>query len=160
MQQPNPLTTLRVILSCLILLSGCAPQVPAGKWETDPNVKKSFEAGTLLPAHTYYYLGSYAAPDSVIAIDNRYTLRTRVWAQADLTPAMLNGWLNWYRTDNFGWNCPYYGGVILTPDGQQVGIWYSPNIRNIIRMPEPGVLEVYQPSSLTGRRCGEPRDND
>ena len=160
MQLPNPLTTLHVILSCLIMLSGCAPQAPAGRWETDTNVKKSFEAGTLLPAHTYYYLGSITAPDSVIAIDNRFTLRTQVWAQADITAAMLNGWLNWYRTDNFGWNCPYYGGVILTPDGQQAGIWYSPNIRNIIRMPEPGVLEVYQPSSLTVRRCGEPSDND
>jgi hypothetical protein len=160
MQRLNPHTAQLVILSSLILLSGCTAQVPTGRWETDTRVQESFEAGTLLPAHTYYYLGSFTAPDSVIAIDNRFTLRTRVWAQADVSAEMLNGWLNWYRTDNFRRHCPYYGGVILTPDGQQAGIWYSPDIRNIIRMPEPGVLEVYQPTSLTGRRCGEPREND
>ncbi|MBV5319180.1 MAG: hypothetical protein JZU50_15410 [Desulfobulbaceae bacterium] len=160
MQRPHLTRTLLLLLSWTILLAGCAAQVPAGRWETDPRVQKSFEAGTLLPNHTYYYLGSYTAPDSVIAIDNRFTLRTRVWAQVDISEQMLNGWLNWYRTENFGWSCPYQGGVILTPDGQQAGIWYSRNIINIIRMPEPGVLEVYQPVTITGRRCEERRDND
>ena len=158
MRPPQP--RLFLLLGGLVLLSGCLARVPAGNWQVEPEIKNFFEAGTLLPDHSYYHLGPLAAPDAVIAVDNRFTLRTRVWAQADVSAEMLNGWLNWYRTDNFRRHCPYYGGVILTPDGQQAGIWYSPDIRNIIRMPEPGVLEVYQPTSLTGRSCGEPRDND
>ncbi len=140
-----------------ILLAGCAAKVPSGKWEVTPGVQQAFEAGTILPHHTYYYLGSSSAPDSVIAIDNHYTLRTKVWAQVDLTKERLNGWLNWYRTEPAR-DCEYYGGVILTPDGKQAGVWYSQNIINIIQMPEPGVLVVYQPHSVSLETCGSPDD--
>lgn len=141
----------------LIVLPGCAATVPGGKWETDIGVQRAFEAGTVFPDHTYYYLGSSAAPGSIIAISNRFILRTRVWAQVDMTEETLNGWLQWYKTDQIT-GCDYYGGVILTPDGQRAGLWYSQNIINLIRMPEPGVVEVYQPHSISGATCGTSRD--
>ncbi len=143
-----------LICGALFLLAGCAATGPVGKWQVDRSVKHSFEAGTVLPDHTYYYLGSFAVPDSVIAIDNRFVLRTRVWAQVDISQKMLNGWLSWINTRNFG-SCEYYGGVILTPEGEYAGIWYSQNIINTIRMPEPGVLVVFQPISTSGRTCGD-----
>jgi hypothetical protein len=145
-----------LILGCTFW-AGCAATVPGGKWEVDSGVQQAFEAGTVFPDYTYYYLGSSAAPGSIIAIDNRFTLRTRVWAQVDMTEEMLNGWLQWYKTEQIT-GCDYYGGVILTPDGQQAGLWYSQNIINIIRMPEPGVVEVYQPHTISGATCGESRD--
>jgi len=158
--QPQPGHRLFIlILGCLLLLTGCTAQVPAGSWEVDAEVKRSFEAGTLLPDHSYYYLGPLAAPDAVIAINNRFTLRTRAWTRVDISADLVNGWLNWYRTENFGWACPYYGGVILTPDGQRAGSWYSADTINTIRIPEPGVIEVYQPHTLSGKRCGEANDD-
>ena len=120
--------------------------------------RQLFESGTLLANHTYYYLGSFGAPDSIIAIDNRFTLRSRVWARAEVDQRMLDGWLQWYRTEHFPSGCELRGGRILTPDGQQAGVWYSQNIVNIVRMPEPGVIEVFQPHSPAGHTCG--RDNN
>ncbi|ADW18283.1 hypothetical protein Despr_2136 [Desulfobulbus propionicus DSM 2032] len=149
------------LLFCLlaaVLLTGCAAPVPGGKWEIDRAVQQTFEAGQLFPEHSYYYLGSITAPESIIAIDNRFTLQTRVWAHIDMSEQRLNGWLQWYRGERYG-GCDYYGGVILAPDGRRAGVWYSPNIFNIIRMPEPNVLEVFQPYSFMGRRCGEPNDD-
>ena len=49
----------------------------------------------------------------------------------------------------------FRGGVILTPDGQQAGVWYSPNIINLVQMPEPGVLVVFQPRSPGLSGCTE-----
>lgn len=121
-------------------------------------MQQLFESGTLLPDHTYYYLGSYTAPNTIIAISNQFTLRTRVWAQVDLTGEMLNGWLQWYRTEHYGPGCEYRGGVIRTPDGRQAGVWYSQNSINLIFMPEPGVLEVYQPRTIGGGTCGQNDD--
>lgn len=145
------------LLAAMMLLAGCAAQGPTGTWEIDPGVEQLFKAGQLLPDHTYYYLGSITAPESIIAISNQYTLRSRVWAEIEMTEQRLNGWLQWYSTEHYG-ACDYHGGVILTPDGHQAGVWYSQNIFNVIRMPEPGVLEVYQPYSFLGRRCGEQND--
>lgn len=156
--QPQPGKRLCILLGGLLLLSGCMARVPAGSWQVEPEIKKIFEAGTLLPDHSYYYLGPLAAPDAVIAISNRFTLRTQVWARVDISIDLINGWLNWYRTDNFGWACPFTGGLILTPDGQRAGIWYSADTINTIFMPEPGVLVIYQPQSLSGRRCSEAND--
>lgn len=157
--RPLLFSRLVLVLFATVVLNGCAASQPGGKWEIEPEVQLLFESGTVLPDHTYYYLGSYTAPDSIIAISNQFTLRTRVWAQVDLTGDMLNGWLQWYRTEHYGPGCEYRGGVILTPDGRQAGLWYSRNIINIIRMPEPGVLEVYQPHSISGRTCGQENDD-
>jgi len=140
------------------VLAGCAAGPPGGRWEIEPEVQLLFESGTVLPDHTYYYLGSITAPDTIIAISNQFTLRTRVWAQVDLTEQILNGWLQWYRTEHYAAGCEYRGGVILTPDGRRAGYWYSQNIINIIRMPESGVIEVYQPHAISGRVCG--KDNE
>lgn len=157
--RPLPLVPFVLVFLVALSLAGCAAGPPGGKWEIEPEVLQLFESGTVLPDHTYYYLGSITAPDSVIAIDHRFTLRTRVWAQIDLTEHMLNGWLQWHRTEHYGAGCEYRGGVILTPDGQRAGFWYSRNIINIVRMPEPGVIEVYQPRSIAGGTCGNPNDD-
>lgn len=136
-------------------LAGCAVNVPGGQWQVDRGVQRAFETGKVFPGHTYYYLGSISGPNSIIAIDNRFTLRTRVWAQVDITEQMLSGWMNWNKT-NYAMGCDFSGGVILTPDGQQAGRWYSQNDINIIEMPEPGVLEVFQPHTVSGAVCGTP----
>lgn len=154
---------LQSVLRCVLLvfglatLAGCAAPVPSGLWQEESDVQQLFESGQLLPNHTYYYLGSFAAPDSVIAVSNQFTLRSRVWAQVDMTEARLNGWLQWWRTERYG-ACDYHGGRIIAPDGRQAGVWYSQNVFNIIHLPEPGVIEVYKPHSYAGRTCGEPRD--
>lgn len=157
----RPLGVHRYILAVIVaaVLAGCAPRQPAGRWEIEPGVQQLVEAGTVLPDHRYYYLGSIAAPDSIIAISNRYTLRTRVWADIDMDEARLNGWLQWWRTEHFyGPGCEFRGGLILTPDGQRAGVWYSRNTINIVYMPEPDVLEVYQPRTIGGGVCGRESD--
>ena len=153
---------IRLFLALLTaaVLAGCVVGPPGGKWEVESGVLELFESGTILPDHTYYYLGSSAAPDSIIAISNQVTLRTRVWAQVEMSKELLNGWLSWYRTEHYGPGCDYRGGIILTPGGRQAGLWYSQNVINIVRMPEPGVIEVYQPHSISGGTCGKSNDDD
>ena len=159
--RPYIASTSKLILFSIIaaFLAGCAGGPPGGHWVMDSGVQALFESGTVLPDHDYYYIGSYARPDSVIAIDRRFTLRTRVWAETDMTEAKLHGWLQMFRTEHLSPACTYRAGVILTPDGYRVGYWYSRNIYNLIYMPEPGVIEVYQPHAGAGRVCGQELDN-
>ena len=146
------------VIAVGLCLSGCAgldASRPQGQWMEDEGVQRQIETGTLFPSHSYYYLGSITAPDTFIAIDNQWQLRSRVWAEVKMTPQRLAGWLQWYRSEHDG-GCEYRGGRILAPDGGQVGYWYSQNRFNIIYMPEPGVIEVYKPHAGAGRVCGEP----
>ncbi len=141
-----------------LLASGCAgfnPSRPQGQWLEDEEIQQLTATGTIFPDHSYYYLGSITAPDSFIAIDNHWQLRTRVWAGVEMTPQRLAGWLQWYRSEHDS-GCEYRGGRILAPDGRQVGYWYSQNRFNTIYMPETGVIEVYKPHNGAGRVCGEP----
>jgi len=138
-----------------LFANNAAAMVHAGKWEVDQRIQQAFETGKLLPDHTYYYLGSYAAPTTVIALDNHYTLReNNVWAKVDeMSEKVLKGWLNVYRTEGSTY-FDYSGGVILTPDGKRAGVWYSPNTVNIVEMPDPGVLVIFQPHTPSGATYG------
>lgn len=143
-----------LFLLSLILLGGCAAQRPFGAWESDRRVGQLFESAQVLPDHTYYYLGSIAAPDSIIAIDNRYVLRSEVWARIEISEQILRDWLAWLPIAH-SHQCVFRGGVILTPDGRQAGIWYSPHLLNVVQMPEPEVLVIFQPRSAGLSGCGE-----
>jgi hypothetical protein len=146
------------IMMAALLLAGCANLVsdlPQGQWLEEEQVQALVEDGIVFPDHRYYYLGSITAPDSFIAIHKEWRLRTRVWAEVEMTPQRLAGWLQWYRTEQYG-ICEYRGGRILAPDGRQVGYWYSQNRFNLVYVPEPAVVEVYKPHAGAGMVCGEP----
>ena len=146
-----------LLVLCLLTLfgvTGCAPTGPTGAWESDRRVGQLFESGRVLPDHTYYYLGSISAPDSIIAVDNRYVLRSKVWARIEISEQILRDWLAWLPIAHSR-NCVFRGGVILTPDGRQAGIWYSPHLLNVIQMPEPEVLVIFQPRSAGLSGCEE-----
>lgn len=136
----------------IIVLSGCAQGGPTGKWTKDSNDAGIFESKTLLKDHTYYFIGNQVTPDAIIAIDNKYTLQTKVWTRVDITQKMLDDWMYWIRTDS-NIVCPYYGGAIMTPDGQKAGIWYSKKLITTVTSPEPGVIQVYPPYNPPGSPC-------
>lgn len=144
-----------------LLLAGCGaiePQRPQGLWLEDAGVRQRIAQGEIFAGHLYYYLGSITAPDAFIAIDQRWQLRSRLWAEVEIGPERLAGWLQWYRTEHLGF-CDYKGGRILAPDGSQVGYWYAQNPYNTIYSPQPGVIEIYKPHAGGGRVCGEPGHN-
>ena len=136
----------------VIILDGCVQAGPSGKWTKNADDTRTFESKTLLKDHTYYYRGRATTPDSIIAIDNSYTLRTKVWSQVEITQKMLDDWMYWL-TINPSIMCPYYGGAIITPDGRKAGIWYSRKLITTVKVPEPGVLQVYPPYSFPGSSC-------
>lgn len=147
---------MRKMIAILIVgtLAGCGVLAPTGGWETDGRVEQLFTSAVVLPHHTYYYLGSVTAPDSIIAIDTRFTLRTKVWAEIEISEQVLSNWLAWLPLVHSR-SCVFRGGVIRTPDGEQAGVWYSPNLINLVQMPEPDMLVVFPPRSIGPSACGD-----
>ncbi len=141
------------LLLLLFLMAGCGATRPTGRWIANSDVLKTFRSGTILPHHTYYYTGSPVQPDAIIAIDDSFHLRTKVWSKVKITRELLDRWMFWAKTD-LSLTCPYKAGVILTPDGRQAGVWFSRFTFNTIRTPQPGVIEVYLPFSPGNTNCG------
>ena len=90
-----------VVVTLSLFFSSCArPQYPAGEWVSSLKVAGAFEQAWVFRDHTYYYVGSIAKPDGVIAIDNRYRLRdNNVWARVDVDESTLREWQHWWRAD-------------------------------------------------------------
>lgn len=105
----------------LVFLGGCA-SLNYGGLETSSEVTQEFETGRILPDHRYYYSGFAQIPDAIVAIDQRYTLRSGVWNHFDPTTGTLRNWV--FRMIQVG-SAPTLGSVILAPDGSRVGVWFS-----------------------------------
>ena len=137
--------------------SSTPTKAPMGSMKADAAAKKAFEEGKMLMDHTYYYLGgSIVEPDTIIAIKKGYTLReNRIWSKVeDMSDRVIRGWIQAWKNDGHQLS-ELNGGVLLAPDGTQVGIWYSHFPGSVVMMPIPGVLDVFQPHPIVGDRPGQ-----
>jgi len=133
----------------LILISflagGCAIPANQGQLTRDGEVEQLVESATVLPNHSYYFTGPEARPDVIIAIDNSFTLTSKYWIKVD---DVANQLMDWNRLiDNaHRFKRAYKGFRIMTPDGSQSGIWYSPYEHTVVQFPDPSTLILYTPS--------------
>ena len=145
--------TLIILFVLSVLLGGCAAPQNQGKLARAGEVTQLIESGAVLPDHTYYYTGPQAEPDAIIAIDNRFTLKAKYWVKVDNAAEQLKDWNrlidNAHRVpgeDGGLWPGTYYHGArIMTPEGKQVGIWYSRYDHTVIQFPDPSTIILYTP---------------
>ena len=138
-------------------MGGCAAlTAPSGELQVRLEVEDLFEAGSLLLDHTYYTDGPELEPDAIIAVSNDYQLQTQIWSKREWTAKNLEKAVYWMQSEEFV-SYSNDGGVIIGPDGQQVGIWYSKKTMSTIREPSPGIVEIfpfrYRPGSRGWHRA-------
>ena len=131
------------------LLAGCAANQPAqetyGTLKPSDEVDQIFQKYQVLPEYRYYISGSVTKPQAIIGIVRNYTLDTRLWqAVTDLTSEQLKKWVDQMLL----FRPPLYtfGAYILGPNGEQVGIWYSPYNYTTVAVQADNRVEVVPPS--------------
>jgi hypothetical protein len=123
-------------------------------------IEQLFESATMLADHTYYIDGSDIEPDAIIAISNEFQLQTNIWSKRDeWTAENLEKAVFWMQSEEFGF-CYNEGGVLITPEGQQIGIWYSKRDQGVVRQPAPGVVEVFSFWFTPGSPCAYQKISD
>lgn len=142
------------IFILLFLTKGCATlSVSAGGGlQESLEVENLFESGTLLADHVYYTDGSPSNPDAIIAIDKNFQLQTKIWSRRDWTEKDLKDTVFWMQTEEVAF-CTNNGGLLIAPDGQQIGIWYSKRSLSRIRQPAEGIVEVFPFEYIVGSPC-------
>ena len=131
------------------LLAGCAANQQArgnyGRLKPSSEVNQIFQKYQVLPQYRYYISGSETKPQAIIGIDRNYTLDTRLWqAVPDLTSEQLKEWVD--QMLSFGPQLYTFGAYILDPNGQKVGIWYSPYNYTTVAVQADNRIEVVPPS--------------
>jgi hypothetical protein len=144
-----------VLFVLLFCLEGCivAGSSSYGGLQKRMEIEELFESGTLLTDHTYYIDGSEIEPDVIIAISNKFHLQTKIWSKKeDWTAKNLSKAVFWMQSEEVGF-CYNEAGVLIAPDGQQIGIWYSKRDHSTVRQPAPGVVEVFSFWFSPGSPC-------
>jgi hypothetical protein len=127
----------------LAVLGGCASP-NYGSLQTSSEITDLFENGRILPGHRYYYSGFAQIPDAIVGIDQRYTLRSRVWSYFNPTSDMLRNWV--FRMVQVQ-SARTRGAVILAPDGSRVGVWYSSLQQTSVRIAGQNEVVIAPPEA-------------
>lgn len=144
------------LLMLCFLAGGCATTSQNQNWGKivqTSEVTQLVESATVLPGHTYYFTGPEAAPDAIIAVDNRFTLQSKYWIKVDDVAQNLKDWNRYidndhrFQSDNVRAKVMLrYGGFwIMTPDGKQAGLWYSRHDNTIVQFPDASTIIIYAP---------------
>lgn len=147
-------------LYLLFFSSSCAVNANLGTIREHNDVTRVFRSYQVIPNYNYFYYGIYLEPDTIMGIDNRYTVQSDFWTPVDLTPEQLKTWIialdrmpelpDFARS--YMWR--YQGAYVLDPQGSIVGIWYSKLDWGVFDFPGGNVIIPFQPSLKPG---SEPR---
>ncbi|MEJ2100387.1 MAG: hypothetical protein P8X68_10460 [Desulfobacterales bacterium] len=149
--EPRELSVRQMLAGILMigLLAGCAANQQArgnyGRLKLSSEVDQIFQKYQVLPKYRYYFSGSVTKPQAIIGIDRNYTLVTRLWKEvADLTSEQLKKWVD--QMLGFRPATRTFGAQILGPNGEPVGIWYSPYNDTTVAVQADNRIKVVPPS--------------
>ena len=132
-----------ILILTLGVISACgSPNY--GRLQSSHEVTQTFQNNQILSDHLYYYSGFERIPYGIIAIDNKYMLRSERWKPIDLNPILLKQLV--YRMQHV-YSLEPRGAWILTGEGQRVGIWYSSKYNTTIIMEKDNQVVVVTPEA-------------
>ena len=120
---------------------GCASKY--GALEQSAKITEIFETHQILPDHAYYYHGFQPIPYAIIGIEHQYILRASGWNKINLTPILLNQLTD--RMRNVYAPMPH-GARITGPNGERLGIWYSPRRLTAVKLASENRILIATPA--------------
>ena len=133
----------------LVSISLCACSTPNyGKIESRKSVANSFQSNEILPKHKYYFAGVRSQPTVIVGINQNYELIDRTWTQIDPESNDFSVIIDrvFIRQSDFRYRA--WGFVILDPENNEVGVWYSTYRTAAVRINENGQITKLNPMSL------------
>ena len=145
------LMRLGIAISTLFLaamISGCFENY--GRLKRNPEVTKAFKTNQVEQSYKYYYYGRSNQPYVIVGIDREYHMKSFMWREVDHSGDKFAEMIYWIWEDIV--YAPYYekGAEILDPQGEKVGLWYSPIWWAAIRFHEDNRIEIMPDTGGSG----------
>jgi len=126
-----------------MLLAACSGSY--GRLVRSNDVGNLFERYELLPDHRYFITGPQASPEAILALSQPYALQPGLWQPVEMTPELLKRLVD-AMTGQLGFTPAIMGAIVTNPQGEQIGVWYSPYSQIAIRFEPDNVVVVSLPS--------------
>ncbi len=140
----------------LISISLCACSTSNyGKIESRTSVTNSFQSNEILPNHKYYFAGVRSQPTVIVGINQNYELMDRMWTQIDPESNDFSVIIDRVLIRQSDFRFQAWGFVILDPEGNEVGVWYSTYRTAAVRINENGQITKLHP--MGHRAIGDQR---
>ena len=131
-----------------ISFGGCsAPNY--GRLESRKAVQQAFQNHQTLPDHKYYYAGVRSKPTVIVGINQNYQLTDRMWIEIDSESEDFGIIIDRVSLLNTDFRIQAWGFVILDPEGQEAGVWYSIIRSAAVRIDENGQINKLYPMGQT-----------
>lgn len=145
-----------IAMALVIVIAACGCSTTNGDLKRDATVTRIFKAYKVLPDYRYYYTGPQGRPDAIIGVHNNYQLESTMWTAVDLTSNQLKKWVSWMDS-RYGTSTQRYpyGSLILGPEGEKIGMWYSVWRWTTVIVEEDNRLIIYPPDTedvMNGRK--------
>ena len=147
------------LLALLLAITACGQ--PAYIFHEDLRINEALESYRPLPGYTYYYSGPEDFPLAILGIRPEDRPKKEFWIPVDLTEKKLQGWMEVIDNPHRNLKTRYHGKVIRTTEGEEIGIWYSPQEWSTVRLGADREVEIYTPfntlyNKVTGHEGGFP----
>jgi hypothetical protein len=133
----------------LVWVAGCSQNFGRIHW--DENVTQAFEANQVEPGYNFYQYTIGMRVFAIVGLDPKLELQSRIWRELetdteDFKVATSRMWDNYTQLPEYP-----RGAVIMDPDGEKVGVYFS-SIRfvSINFKPENQVVVILDTSNILG----------
>ena len=135
-----------LLLSVMILFGCAAVTHDFGTFRPDQSVEKNFEDFRLDPAMNYYFSGSDVYPSVIMGLNKQYQLENDLWRPLAPDPRLFKELITSMQARAWDFGKIQRGFVMQSPDGQAIGVWYSPlGLQMRLKMGADGKVVVYTP---------------
>ena len=132
-----------LLLTVAAAITACAPSTI--NFRQDLAINNALESLQPIPGYDYYYSGPDSFPLAILGVPSGQKFRQGLWKKVDLTPERLEIWMRSIDNPHRSISTRYHGKYILGPDGQTLGIWYSPQEWPNVRLSPENELSVTTP---------------
>ena len=133
----------------LVWVAGCSQNFGRIHWDED--VTQAFEANQVEPGYNFYQYTVGNRVFAIVGFDPKLELQSRIWRELetdteDFKVATSRMWDNYTQLPEYP-----RGAVIMDPDGEKVGVYFS-SIRfvSINFKPENQVVVMLDTSNIRG----------
>jgi len=151
-----------LILTSIVgaLIASCT--IGSYHFRPSSDVSRQFENGEIVSGYRYYVSSPANKPLAIVAIRDDYHMQSEHWRKIEVDSASLKALVerisyvlgSEYKEDQKIPN----GAVILGPDGEKVGMWYSVYDYSAVTFPGDMVIHIAMPMTRFPLDVRLPRD--
>ena len=140
-----------LFLLLMYTITGCS--FNQAYFQRNFDVTKAFEAFQILPDHTYYYSGPDMKPNAIIGINKDYSLIPGNWKAMVLTNNKMKKFIDTMKfQDGSEYSLDPNGAAIISPDGKQIGVWYSVWRYSTVKIVKDNQISIFVPMIIFPRK--------